>query len=215
MDFKKLCKPLHINDLDFRIQSINKGGYATILVYKDARADMNRLDEVVSPVKWKREHTMIDGINYCTVSIYSDNIKEWISKQDCGVESMTEKEKGQASDAFKRACFNLGIGRELYDYPVIQVKLNPDEFKVVGDKAKQTYNLKLKEWKWAKQMLGHKVFYLAAKDEKGKVRFSYGQHTPKLPLETTASVQDLIKELDLKTIKGPEVYPNKTGYQGD
>ena len=75
---------------------------------------------------------MIDGINYCTVSIWSDIIKEWISKQDCGVESMTEKEKGQSSDAFKRACFNLGIGRELYDYPVIQVKLNADEFKVVG-----------------------------------------------------------------------------------
>ena len=210
-----LDKPLQLKDLEFRIQSINKGGYATILVYKDARADMNRLDESLGRTKWKREHTMIDGINYCTVSIWCDMKKEWISKQDCGVESMTEKEKGQASDAFKRACFNLGIGRELYDYPVIQVKLNPDEFTVDGNRAKQTYNLRLKEWKWCKQMLGNKVFYLAAKDEKGKVRFSYGQYTDKLPKDTTASVQDLIKELDLQTIKGPEVYPNKTGYQGD
>ena len=89
-----LDEPLKLKDLEFRIQSINKGGYATILVYKDARADMNRLDESLGRTKWKREHTMIDGINYCTVSIWCDMKKEWVSKQDCGVESMIREREG-------------------------------------------------------------------------------------------------------------------------
>jgi hypothetical protein len=86
------------------------------------------------------------------VSIYNTDIKEWVSKEDIGTESNTESEKGLASDSFKRACFNWGIGRELYDYPVIQIKLNDDEFEIKewqGKKmAKQTYNLKMKDWKW-------------------------------------------------------------------
>jgi hypothetical protein len=58
---------------------------------------------------------------YCTVSVWDEEKKQWISKQDVGVESYTEKEKGQASDSFKRACFNLGIGRELYTAPFIWI----------------------------------------------------------------------------------------------
>lgn len=57
MDLDKLKEPLNISDIDFRVQSINKGGYTTILAYKDARVDMNRLDTVCTPLKWKREHT--------------------------------------------------------------------------------------------------------------------------------------------------------------
>ena len=146
MEIKDLQKPLEIKDIDFRVQSINKGGYATILAYKDARVDMQRLDDVCGALNWKREHT--NNNHNCIVSIYNEDNLQWVSKEDTGTESFTEKEKGLASDSFKRACFNWGIGRELYNYPTIQIKLNADEFTVVDGKAKQTYNLKIKFWKW-------------------------------------------------------------------
>lgn len=170
MDLAKLREPLPIQSIDFRVQSINKGGYATILAYKDARIDMQRLDEVCGALNWKREHTR-DNHN-CIVSIWNEETKQWISKEDTGTESNTEKEKGLASDSFKRACFNWGIGRELYDYPVIQIKLNDNEF----DKAtnKPTYNFKLKEWKWFTQFENNQLTYIGCKDDKGVLRFQYG-----------------------------------------
>lgn len=172
MDLSKLSEPLKITDIDFRVQSINKGGFATILAYKDARVDMNRLDEVCGHLNWKREHTR-DNAN-CIVSIWDAEKKEWVSKEDTGTESNTEKEKGLASDSFKRACFNWGIGRELYDYPIIQVKLNSDEFDATTGKS--TWNLKVKEWIWFSQFTDGKLNYLACKDASGKARFQWGKY---------------------------------------
>lgn len=172
MNIKELSKPLPIESIDFRVQSINKGGYATILAYKDARVDMQRLDDVIGALNWKREHTR-DNKN-CIVSIWCESKKEWISKEDTGTESNTEQEKGLASDSFKRACFNWGIGRELYDYPVIQVKLLDGEFTVENGKVKPTWNLKLKEWVWYSEFQDDKLTYLGCKDNNGKVRFQYG-----------------------------------------
>ena len=174
MNLKDLKKPLQINEIDFRIQSINKGGYATILAYKDARVDMNRLDDVCGALNWKREHTR-DNHN-CIISIWDKEKSQWVSKEDTGTESFTEKEKGLASDSFKRAGFNWGIGRELYDYPLIQVKLNPNEFELKDNRAKQTWNLKLREWTWFTQWIDEGLEYLACKDEKGVKRFEYGKY---------------------------------------
>jgi hypothetical protein len=173
-DLTGLSTPLSIEDIDFRIQSINKGGYATILAYKDARVDMNRLDDVVGSMYWKRE--LLDNNTRCRVSIYNKDLKEWVAKEDVGTPSATEKEKGLASDSFKRACFNWGIGRELYDYPVIQIKLIANEFKIDQGRAKQTYELKLKEWIWFSQFTNGKLTYLACKDQSGTKRFSFGQY---------------------------------------
>ena len=174
MDLTKLSVPLRVDQIDFRVQSINKGGYATILAYKDARCDMARLDEVVGPLNWIREHSR-DNHN-CTVSIYNLDIGEWVGKEDVGTESQAESQKGLASDSFKRAAFNWGIGRELYDYPVIQVKLNQQEFKVDGQKVRATWELKLKEWSWKSQFKDGKISFLAAKDEKGTLRFKWGDY---------------------------------------
>tara|TARA_B110000261_G_scaffold162439_1_gene206026 strand:+ start:3400 stop:3951 length:552 start_codon:yes stop_codon:yes gene_type:complete len=174
---ENLSKPLSIEDIDFRVQSINKGGYATILAYKDARVDIKRLNEVCGVLGWKREHTR-DNRN-CIVSIWDSANKHWVSKEDTGTESMADSQKGLASDSFKRACFNLGIGIELYDYPVIQIKLNPDEFKIEGQKVKQTYNLKLRDWKWYSEFDGNKLVAIACRDDKGKVRFNIGTFTKK------------------------------------
>jgi hypothetical protein len=171
----KLNTPLSIQDIDFRVQSINKGGYATILAYKDARVDMNRLDAVYGVGFWQKKYDVINDNLFCSVGVWNKELNQWVWVQDVGTESMAEKEKGQASDAFKRACFNLGIGRELYDYPVIQVKLLDTEFDKTTFKA--NFNFKLKEWVWFSQFneLG-KLNYLAAKDQSGKKRFEYGTY---------------------------------------
>jgi hypothetical protein len=177
MNLQDLSKPLSIDQIDFRIQSINLGGYATILAYKDARVDMQRLDDVCGPLNWKREHVR-DNKN-CIISIWDDENKQWVGKEDTGVESNTEKEKGLASDSFKRAGFNWGIGRELYDYPLIQIKLNSDEFakKTVQGKerASATWNLKLREWQWVSQFKEDILVFLQAKDNHNKVRFTWGK----------------------------------------
>lgn len=171
MDLGKLKEPLSIKDIDFRIQSITSYGQAIVLAYKDARVDMQRLDEVCGALNWKREHTRNNA--NCIVSIWDESKKQWISKEDTGTESNTEKEKGLASDSFKRACFNWGIGRELYDYPTIVIKLKNNEFKVENGKAKPTYELNFKKWIWGSEFKDGELVKLAAKDSKGEVRFSW------------------------------------------
>lgn len=111
-------RTLYANEISCRVNQINEKGL-TLLLYKDARCDMNILDEVVGPMNWKKEYTR-ENAN-CIVSIYDDEKKEWVSKEDTGVESNTEAEKGLASDSFKRACVNWGIGRELYTAPVVYI----------------------------------------------------------------------------------------------
>jgi hypothetical protein len=100
-----------------------------LLLYKDARVDQNILDETFGNLNWQRSHQLIGDRLYCTVSVWDEEKKQWISKQDVGTESYTEKEKGQASDSFKRACFNLGIGRELYTAPFIWIPSSKCEIK--------------------------------------------------------------------------------------
>jgi len=167
-----LNTPLTIDQIDFRIQSINKGGYATILAYKDARVDITRLNEVCGHLGWQREHSR-DNHN-CKVSIWDDDKKHWVSKEDTGTESNTEQQKGLASDSFKRACFNWGIGLELYDYPLIQVKLKDNEWRMQGDYPKATWDLKLRDWTWYSEFEDGKLSFLAGKDDSGDVRFKYG-----------------------------------------
>lgn len=113
-------RPLEKEEINVRIQSTNKNGYTTLLLYKNARCDMDRLDEAVGCMNWKREHTRNNS--NCIVSIWDKEKSQWVSKEDTGTESNTEQEKGLASDSFKRACFNWGIGRELYTAPRISVK---------------------------------------------------------------------------------------------
>lgn len=173
MDLKELSKPLAINQIDFRVQSINKGGYATILAYKDARVDMQRLDEVCGPLNWKREHCREN--HNCIVSIWDAEKNQWVSKEDTGTESYSDAQKGLASDSFKRACFNWGIGRELYDYPVISVKLREDEWQMAGDKPRATWSLKLREWDWYAEFTEGRLSFLACKDDQGKVRWKHGE----------------------------------------
>ena len=105
---------LRADEIDARISTCSQYGVG-LLLYKDARCDQNILDETVGAMNWQRHHSR-DNAN-CIVSIWDEQKKKWIEKEDTGTESFTEKEKGLASDSFKRACFNWGIGRELYTAP--------------------------------------------------------------------------------------------------
>lgn len=118
----KLFRLLRAGEIECRVSTVKKNG-VSLLLYKDARCDQNILDETVGPDRWQRKHELIDGKLFCSVGIRYErgNDGEWVWKQDVGTESFTEKEKGQASDSFKRACFNWGIGRELYSAPFIWV----------------------------------------------------------------------------------------------
>ena len=109
---------LNADEIEARVATVNEKG-CSLLLYKDARCDMNILDETVGAMNWMRSHTR-DNAN-CIVSIWDKDKEQWISKEDTGTESFTEKEKGLASDSFKRACFNWGIGRELYTAPFIWI----------------------------------------------------------------------------------------------
>lgn len=119
-------------DIECRVQSVSraKSGKvgAVLLLYKDARVDMRILDQVFGPGNWQRTHEVINGNLFCNIDIWDPQKGTWVRKQDVGVESNTEKEKGQASDAFKRAGFNVGVGRELYTGPFIYVELAENEF---------------------------------------------------------------------------------------
>ena len=119
-------RSLRADEIDVRV-AICKNTGCSLLLYKDARCDMNILDETVGALGWQRRHTR-DNAN-CIVSIWDDDKNVWIEKEDTGTESNAEKEKGQASDSFKRACFNWGIGRELYTAPFIWIKADDCDIK--------------------------------------------------------------------------------------
>ena len=119
-------RKLRADEIECRVNTINANG-CSLLLYKDARVDMRILDSTFGSMNWQRKHEVIDGNLYCTVSVWDAEKEQWISKQDVGTESYTEKEKGQSSDSFKRACFNFGIGRELYSSPFIWINKNDVE----------------------------------------------------------------------------------------
>ena len=121
MEFRDLTA----EDIEVRVQSVKQNGLV-LLLYKNARVDMNILDETVHPENWQREHYECKGNLFCRVGIRTclkDNeaVAEWVWKADCGTEINNGAQKGEASDSFKRACFNWGIGRELYTSPFIWI----------------------------------------------------------------------------------------------
>lgn len=131
-----MFRKLRADEIDARVSQISEKGLS-LLLYKDARCDMRVLDEIVGPMNWQREHCR-DNAN-CIVSIWDDEKNQWIRKEDTGTESFTEAEKGLASDSFKRACFNWGIGRELYTAPFIWIPAG--NFSAFQDKGKwKTYD---------------------------------------------------------------------------
>ena len=162
----KEIRLLSAQDIECRAQQVAKDfSWCSLLLYKNARVDMQILDETFGRFGWKRSHELINGRLYCTVSIYDDEKGQWVSKQDVGVESNTEAEKGQASDAFKRACFNVGIGRELYTAPKIFISLTKDDVK--NSRLSIRFDVRAIEY------TNNQISYLQIVDNKGILRYEY------------------------------------------
>jgi hypothetical protein len=125
-----MFRTLNADEIDVRISQIDKN-WCTLLLYKDARVDQNILDETVGPMNWQKRY-LRENAN-CVVGIWDNEKQQWVEKEDTGTESFSEAEKGLASDSFKRACFNWGIGRELYTSPSIFVLPRKD----MGVKTKE------------------------------------------------------------------------------
>lgn len=135
---------LTADDIECRVQSVSKqrnGVFAKILLYKNARVDMRILDQLFGVTGWQRTHEVVNGNLFCNIDIWDSEKNCWIRKQDVGVESNTAKEKGEASDSFKRAGTNVGIGRELYTSPNIKIKLADEEFSTEEKNGREIFKV--------------------------------------------------------------------------
>lgn len=165
MDY--MFRDLKANEIDCRVSTFSKD-FLTLLLYKDARVDQDILDETVKPYNWKRKHSR-DNAN-CVVEIWDSEKQQWIGKEDTGKESFSEAEKGLASDSFKRACFNWGIGRELYTAPFIYIpakdKKGEENYEIKEKNGKTTTNTKFTVEKI--QITNKEITALAIKNNKDK-----------------------------------------------
>ena len=182
-------------DIDVRVAQTNiynNNGQQVVkvnlLLYKNARVDMKILDELFTPMGWKRTHKLIGDRLYCCVEVFNEKTGEWICKEDVGVESNTEAEKGQASDSFKRACVNWGIGRELYTAPRISVELTDKEYTRGQDG-------KIRVWAtFGVKSIGYDansrtITSLEIQDRFGNVRFSMGGSVQQSQSEPSQAVK--------------------------
>jgi hypothetical protein len=158
------------SEIDCRVQSVYEKGIV-LLLYKDARCDMKILDETFGILGWEREHQLVNNNLFCTVSVWDKDKNIWVKKQDVGTESYAEKEKGQASDSFKRACFNLGIGRELYSSPFVWI--NAEKGEITNVKGKYSLNKKTKFHVYHIAYNGKEISELGIQDQNGKKRFRW------------------------------------------
>ena len=168
IDMRNLRK----DEIEVRVAS-TQNNVAQLLLYKTARTDSAILDETFGQFNWQCSYSEIKGNLFCTISVRDPNTNEWISKSDCGAESNIEKEKGEASDAFKRASFKWGAGIELYDTPRIKIPI--EESDMYNGRFCQTFSLKDIEIS-----PDHKITSLSIQDRRGNVRYTYNAQKPQL-----------------------------------
>lgn len=150
-------RPLRADEIEVRVGQVYQGG-VTALLYKNARTDMAILDEEYGAENWQCDYKEVKGNLYCGIAVWDEMTGQWVWKWDCGTESNTEKEKGEASDAFKRAGFRWGIGRELYTAPFIWLEAATDK---IGDFKYKLHN--------PKELRGIYVSYIDTKEVNGRL----------------------------------------------
>lgn len=199
---EKKIRCLKPEEIEIRVQQITEKG-AQLLLYKDSRCDKRILDETFGIFGWKDRYEEIKGNLFCTISIYDEAEQQWIDKCDCGTETFSEKEKGEASDAFKRAGFNVGIGRELYTrifyFASVPTKKN--------DKGK--YDLANKYEKFTVAEIStneetEKIEKIKIADSKGNIVFSYGYPKTTAKKEETKKMDkpvEMIEEGQITAIR--------------
>ena len=119
-------RTLKANEIECRVGNVSKtnSGFF-LLLYKNARVDQSILDETVGQFNWQCKYYQVKNTMVCSVGIYNEERQEWLFKDNGGDDDyQAEQVKAELSDAFKRACFNWGIGRELYYAPKIWINLS-------------------------------------------------------------------------------------------
>ena len=162
-------RDLNADEIELRVGQVvmnerTKG--FTLLLYKNARIDMQLLDEVVGVGNWQREHRQIGNDIYCRVGIWNTELQQWVWREDAGSAGTIEEEKSKASDSFKRACVNFGLGRCLYSAPFVWINLDDN------NTTKSRYFVKEISYK------DHKISKLVICNEKtNEVVYSYPKGT--------------------------------------
>lgn len=196
---EKKIRCLKPEEIEIRVQQITEKG-AQLLLYKDSRCDKRILDETYGIPGWKNRYEEIKGNLFCTISIWDDEKQQWVDKCDCGTESFSEKEKGEASDAFKRAGFNVGIGRELYTrifyFASVPTKKN--------EKGKYDLENKFEKFTVAEISTNEeteKIEKIKIANSKGNIVFSYGYpKTSKIDTQKTTEPVEMIDADQIKKI---------------
>lgn len=194
---------LKADEIECRV-GVNKGNWVSLLLYKNSRVDMAILDEVWGQFNWQRDHREIKGVMYAGVGIWNEGRREWVWKWDAGSESKTDPEKGEASDSFKRACVNWGIGRELYTAPFVVVNLRPGETASKGyfrvAKIGYTEDRAIKE--------------LVVVDAQGEVRYTLGQKPVKAPQKPKKVLTEEIFEKSVQAFAEGKRTKNRGSIRG-
>ena len=209
-------RTLKANEIDCRVSQI-ESNWLSLLLYKNARVDMDILDETLGIMDWKKDYQLIDGQLFCTISIWDKDKEQWISKQDVGVESFSQEEKGRASDAQKRSAFCFGIGRELYSAPTIFITPRKDMGKNTRKKdengediyepefycknpneEKKKYDTKTRFYvSYIDYDENKKIKDLEIRDNKGNIRFSQlSRETEKELLKISQELTTLLNKIE-------------------
>lgn len=187
---------LRANEIEVKVKQVKQNGLVALL-YKTARTDMDMLDEEFGPENWQCEYEEIKGNMYCKIGILAMGRDEWVWKQDCGIESRQDddgnEKKGEASDAFKRAGFKWGIGRELYTAPFIWISADYVDIKQYGQKYTCNEKFAVSSIKYNEN---REIIALEIVNSKGKVVYTFGTKTPlkteKITKKTTDNINDLV-----------------------
>ena len=167
---------LTADQIEVKVKQVSQKG-AVLLLYKTARTDMELLDKVVGPMSWAVDYREIKGNLYCGIGITEDG-EHWVWKWDCGIESRADgdgnEKKGEASDAFKRAGFKWGVGRELYTSPFTFARVETVQNGNRWELKNKFARFKVSEIGYT----GRTVSRLVITDDKGNVVYSFGNTTP-------------------------------------
>ena len=200
---KKEIRLLEADEIECRVATINEKG-VSLLLFKDARVDQKILDETFTPFGWSRSHQNIEGNLYCTVEIWDEDKLQWVGKQDVGTMSYSEKEKGQASDSFKRACFNWGIGRELYTAPFIWIPASKVTIQKKGDKYVTVERFNVKEISYNAK---REIVSLIITNSQNTVLFSLGAN------QNSGLKEKLVKGINIWQVQELERELERTGVE--
>lgn len=186
---------LRANEIEVKVKQVFDTGCVALL-YKTARTDMDMLDEEFGAEKWQCAYEEIKGNMYCKIGVwceFPDGHAQWIWKQDCGIESREDGEgnekKGEASDAFKRAGFKWGIGRELYTAPFIWI--SSDAIKIEVNKSgkpstKEKFSVSKIQYNENREIIALEIV-----NNKNKTVFTFNTKTP-IVMEKTSNSSDKI-----------------------